>query len=133
MNIQLKNWQVLELNLNFDDYDKEDFGENRFELSYRVGRNKTESKEFIISFQVNLQGNNFNLDLSIRFFFVTDQNITDEFKKSDFVKINAPAIAFPYVRSYISNLTMQSGYETVVLPSINFVKLVNNNNNNIEE
>ncbi|TFH93897.1 preprotein translocase subunit SecB, partial [Porphyromonas levii] len=37
------------------------------------------------------------------------------------------------VRSYISNLTMQSGYETVVLPSINFVKLVNNNNNNIEE
>ncbi|WP_222708016.1 protein-export chaperone SecB [Algibacter pacificus] len=55
--------------------------------------------------------------------FKLDKDISEEFKLSDFPKINAPAIAFPYLRAYISNLTLQSGFEPVMLPSINFVNL----------
>ena len=57
------------------------------------------------------------------FMFSVDGEITEGFKLSDFPKINAPAIAFPYLRAYISNLTLQSGLEPVMLPSINFVTL----------
>ena len=52
--------------------------------------------------------------------------ITEDFKLSSFPKINAPAIAFPYLRAFVSNLTLQSGLEPVILPSINFVQLANN-------
>jgi preprotein translocase subunit SecB len=34
---------------------------------------------------------------------------------------NAPAIAFPYLRSFISTLTLNAGYILAVLLSINFV------------
>ena len=36
--------------------------------------------------------------------------------------INAPAIAFPYLRSFLSILTMQAGYPPVMIPSVNFVE-----------
>ena len=55
--------------------------------------------------------------------FRLDEEITEEFKLSDFPKINAPAIAFPYLRALVSNITLQSGFDPVMLPSINFVKL----------
>ena len=58
----------------------------------------------------------------MRFFFETDSPITEDFKKSSFPLINAPAIAFPYLRSFLSVLTMQAGYSPIMLPSINFVE-----------
>ena len=59
-------------------------------------------------------------------FEIVDEKITEDFKLSSFSKINAPAIAFPYLRAFVSNLTLQSGLEPVILPSINFVQLANN-------
>ena len=38
---------------------------------------------------------------------------------SSLFTVNAPAIAFPYIRAYISNLTSQSGLFTVTLPTFN--------------
>ena len=64
------------------------------------------------------------------FLFQVDQIVDEEFKQSDFIKVNAPAIAFPYVRSYISNLTLQSGFAPIILPSVNFVTLNENKKNN---
>ena len=55
--------------------------------------------------------------------FSTNIEITTEFKHSSFIKVNAPAIAFPYVRVFISNMTLNAGYNPVVLPSFNFIKL----------
>ena len=60
------------------------------------------------------------------FTFGLDEDITEEFKVSDFPKINAPAIAFPYLRAFISNVTLQSGFNPVMLPSINFVEFAKN-------
>ena len=79
--------------------------------------------EFVIAFDITIEGVELTLDLHMDFFFKANQDLDEEFKKSDFVKVSAPAIAFPYIRSYISNLTLQSGYPTVILPSINFVRL----------
>lgn len=40
-----------------------------------------------------------------------------------FFTLNAPAILFPYVRSYISSLTSVSGVDTVIIPTLNLTKL----------
>lgn len=94
-----------------------------FKFSYKTVGLPRSKNLFVVSFKVSIIGQDFKMDLLMDFFFVTDKELDDRFFSSPFAKANAPAIAFPYIRSYISNLTIQSGYETVVLPSINFVKL----------
>lgn len=52
--------------------------------------------------------------------FITNEPINEEFMKSPFTKINAPAIAYPFLRAYISTLMTLSGYSPLILPTINF-------------
>lgn len=49
---------------------------------------------------------------------IIDQN----FLKSEFAKISAPAIGFPYVRAFLSTVSLQAGLQPIILPSINFVQ-----------
>ena len=72
---------------------------------------------------MNIKAEEFGISLEMAFLFELNENIDEKFKQSDFLTVNAPAIAFPYVRSYISNLTLQSGFSPIILPSVNFVKL----------
>ncbi|UJL36647.1 protein-export chaperone SecB [Pantoea agglomerans] len=53
--------------------------------------------------------------------FTTDGQLDDEFKNSKFPVVNAPAIAFPFLRAFVANFLMSSGYKPILLPSINFV------------
>ena len=47
-----------------------------------------------------------------------ESNLTDKF-----LLINAPAIGYPYFRAFYSNFLLNAGYEPIILPTINFVKL----------
>lgn len=40
-----------------------------------------------------------------------------------FAKANAPAIVFPTLRAWVSNITLSAGYPPIMLPLINFQKL----------
>ena len=63
-------------------------------------------------------------DLKIEFLaiFGTSEKIDADFKKSTFVKSSSPAIAFPYLRSFISTLTLNAGLPPFILPAYNFTK-----------
>ena len=43
----------------------------------------------------------------------------DNIADSQYFIVNAPAIAFPYLRAYISTLTTQSGISPIILPTLN--------------
>ena len=45
----------------------------------------------------------------------------------DFVKYNAPAIMFPYIREHISSITQKSGMQPVYLAPINLVAVLSEN------
>lgn len=55
--------------------------------------------------------------------FKNSEEITNDFRASHFVKVNAPAIAYPFLRSFVANILLQSGYDPIILPAVNFVKL----------
>jgi preprotein translocase subunit SecB len=82
-------------------------------------------KSFQVEFaiKINTKRNDFTMKIVAVAHFSTDSEIDPEFRDSSFIRINAPAIAFPYVRAFISNLTLNSGYDPIVLPTYNFVKL----------
>ena len=128
MNIQLKEWKVKNLSFKINDIQIEKkTKKNSFNLSMGHFFSEENSKEFGIGFRINIKDEEFNILMEMVFLFELDENVDEKFKQSDFLTINAPAIAFPYVRSYISNLTLQSGFSPIILPSVNFVKLEKKN------
>ncbi|WP_314288091.1 protein-export chaperone SecB [Capnocytophaga sputigena] len=80
-------------------------------------------KEYIILFTGNFENELFTLNIIFGAVFGTSETIDEDFKESDFVKINSPAIAFPFLRSFISNLTLNAGLSPFILPAYNFAKI----------
>ena len=56
------------------------------------------------------------------FKFKVEEN--DELTLSNYFYTNAPAIVFPYIRSYIASVTALSGLPAVHLPLVNFPKSI---------
>lgn len=54
-------------------------------------------------------------------FFEIPDSVDDEIKEY-FLRVSAPAIIYPYARTFISNVTSFDADETVVLPIINFAE-----------
>ena len=123
MNIQLKSTRVEELHLTFSaDTDKDSFS-----FGFANGYSKNELDLFIVKFDVKIESERgYELKLLYVAEFQVDSEITDDFKESHFPKVNAPAIAYPYLRSYVSFVILNSGYEPLILPTINFQAMSNN-------
>jgi preprotein translocase subunit secB len=84
--------------------------------------NDERDKEYIILFAGNFENELFTLNIVFGAVFGTSEPIDEDFKESDFVKINSPAIAFPYLRSFISTLTLNAGLPPLILPAYNFTR-----------
>lgn len=61
------------------------------------------------------------------FSFESDEKLKSK-DKSVFLEKNSLAILFPYARSFITNITSQSGVEPIILPAINISAMVDKNN-----
>lgn len=112
---------------------EDDNFKNSFDLNTSnsfVDDNDKSENTFFINFNITIDDKEFKLVIDSIHQFDTEEPITEEFKKSDFPKVNAPAIAFPYLRAFISTITLQSGLKPVMLPSINFVEVAKKNQDN---
>ena len=89
----------------------------RHRTLFHDGSNNTFSVEFGLEVTVE---KSYRLTLKYASEFETDSEFDDDFKNSSFVRINAPAIAFPFIRSYVAHITLIAGFESVILPSVNF-------------
>lgn len=124
MKISLKECKVQEMT--FSIVKNDDRKEDSFDLKTSQVFPEEDNRRFDLFFEIDVKDTDFDLFIKMLFIFEIDDDITEEFKVSDFPKINAPAIAFPYLRALISNITLQSGFRPVMLPSINFVEFAKN-------
>ncbi len=97
----------------------------QFGLGFNLHFFKSKPRDFIIEFFVNLKAEQevFIIEVKADALFRTNKDIDSEFMKSHFATQNAPAIAFPFIRSFIATLTGNSGIPVVMLPSVNFQKI----------
>lgn len=88
--------------------------------------NKNLDTAFCINFKLDFTDKEdvFVLSVEATGIFESNSVIDETFINSDFAKVNAPAIAFPFLRSFISVLTLNAGYNPIILPSFNFTKVV---------
>ncbi len=94
-------------------------------MAFETIFSESKPRYFGIVFQIVLTSKkkDFKLTLDATAHFATSDDIDQSFRESDFHRVNGPAIAFPYVRSFISTLTLSAGYDTIILPSFNFQRL----------
>lgn len=123
--IKLNHIQVTDLSLSAGSFDKGITNDLETSFGFKTGFSEKNNRSFAILFEIILENKEkgFFLKIKSTAHFETDKDIDFEFKESSFVKISAPAIAYPYMRTFISNLTLNSGYEPIILPSLNFIKL----------
>ncbi len=108
-------------------------------IESRIKRNKRLEKNLVLNYRITPSGiideakKIYELKLIVDIVDENDQFESNvvilgvfEFKEviaidnlTTYFYINAPAIIFPYVRSYIAALTSLSGFETINLPPIN--------------
>ncbi|AMH11623.1 protein-export chaperone SecB [Klebsiella aerogenes] len=99
--------------------------ESQFGLSFEPVFDAENVREFKIIFDfeyITEEGKYLRVDYHST--FTTDSDIGDEFISSKFPIINAPAIAFPFLRAFVANVLISSGYQPVLLPSVNFVNFI---------
>ena len=126
MDIRLSSTEVIKIEMVAHEANED---VSSFDLNYRTAYPPGQPMTFYIVFSLHtLQPDQYDLRLEFVAHFKTSEPTSDAFRASNFTDINAPAIAFPYLRSYVSNLTMLSGYEPLMLPTLNFAKLYEQKN-----
>jgi preprotein translocase subunit SecB len=117
--LQYNKAESLHLVMNDDSSDDE----NEFVFDFDVFYPQNESNKFSIVFDLHIKHpGDFELNTKYVSVFSTSENIDEEFKNSAFTKINAPAIAFPFMRSFVATITLNAGFSPTILPSINFLE-----------
>lgn len=107
---------------------QKEFEKSNFELGLEIGFSEDDLRSFRIQFRAVISSEvGYELTVEYSSFFETDEEIIEDFKSSNFVTINAPAIAYPFLRSFISTITLNAGYEPVLIPTINFQALAQKN------
>lgn len=102
--------------------------EKEFNLQYEPHFYEKDKKKFDVIFNINLlEPNQYHLTLKYKTTFKTSNDINEKFKKSHFPFVNAPAIGFPFLRSFVSFMILNAGYSPLILPSINFINLFESN------
>lgn len=108
-----------ELSLNFNPSGKHFIKTNIFKLFLSVHvQLMPDNKDFI------------EIDTEATFAIKTGTTGIEDLMK--FFVINAPAIVFPYIRSYISTLSIQSGCKPILLPTLNLIGISEQLRMNIE-
>lgn len=128
MNLKLHHMQVSEMILSLssqiEDFSEKDNFELEFSTAYKLG--DAEECSFMIVFDLRLKVHDTHyLVVKYNAIFLTDTPITIDFQNSPFPKVNAPAIAFPFLRSFIATVLLNAGFEPILLPSINFQAMYN--------
>lgn len=105
-----------------------------FYFNHKIAKSTTKDlptqdreKVFIVEFDVHVHNTQrtFNVHVVFQVWFNCQNPVTEEFLNTPQLRISALAISFPFVRSLITTMTASAGYSPLYLPSVNFVKLVN--------
>lgn len=124
MNIRILDLKAKKLILSPSERERKDTDEDAFRFSLTQAFSEEPITTFLIIFELLYEADQgYTLEVEYQATFEADEPITEKFRSSNYPKINAPAIAYPFLRSFVSTVTVNAGYESVLLPTVNFVEL----------
>ena len=105
-----------------------------FHISHNIEYTEDENNTFFVTLNIVIfdkaKENNypFTMNVSITGIFQTNIEDVDSIRK--FAEINSIAILFPYLRSIVSTYTANANIQPLILPPINVVNMLKENNKN---
>lgn len=117
MELYLEHTSVNSLNLSRLSPEKE---EEFWDMDFTVTYPDEAHLEVLFNLQIVNLEDNFELQVDYFARFKTSEPIQEDFKQSAFPNVNASAIAFPFLRSFVATLILNAGYNPIFLPSVNF-------------
>lgn len=87
------------------------------------GEINSDNKLFTLTLRVVIRDATDNLEVGmvIKGFFSYEMGSIEELLP--YISVNAPAILFPYIRSYISSMTALGGMPPIILPTLNLTRV----------
>lgn len=117
---QFKGYRILETSARFPEKDEPTSISIQFAPD---GTWDKENKRFVLHLEVRVANDENTLSIVFKinadFIYKGD----DEEKVRRFLGQNAPALVFPYIRAYVTNLTALSGIPPLVLPTLNLAQV----------
>ena len=96
--------------------------ETEVSISPYVNFDDEQEQVYMVMFDGKFENSLFDLSLQFVAVFGTEAPIDEEFKTSDLVEVNSLAIAFPFMRSFLSTFTINAGIPPFILPAYTFSK-----------
>lgn len=104
----------------------------KFNLSRNVEYLDDEDNTMLVSLIVSVfedaEENNYPFSLKINMTGIFELDDIHESERESFAEVNAVAILFPYIRSLISTITANVNVPPLILPPINVVNLIKEEN-----
>jgi preprotein translocase subunit SecB len=100
---------------------------DKFRLTFNINFQESAPKEFAVIYNCFVQVEKLR-EMRVTYLarFETSDPVNEEFRTSHFVHMNSPAIGYPYMRAFVGQVLLLSGYKPVTLPTINFKLLYDN-------
>ncbi|MBU3185682.1 protein-export chaperone SecB [Clostridium estertheticum] len=102
--------------------------DNELKFKFESSIDEKDNNIYKVSIKVNISsGEDDNLVINVRmcalFGFAFNEELGNDIRKSMLEK-NTLAIMYPYVRSYITTISSQSGINPIILPTINISAMI---------
>jgi preprotein translocase subunit SecB len=83
--------------------------------------NKDDLNKFSAEIIITIQSKKGDFNLQVQTYGHFEINgVASNNDRDNFLFISAPTIIYPYIRAFVSNLTIQSGMNPIFIPTINF-------------
>jgi preprotein translocase subunit SecB len=137
--LQIKPIKFTALELEIGVLDQLDLQLNGKNLSLSVSA--TKASDSVVTIQLFLKldlGNNVGMRVIYAVDFSVDSPEQEEFKVTEstiedtFIQVNAPAIAYPFLRAFVATICVNAGYKPLMLPAVNFQAIFNERKANSE-
>lgn len=129
-NLQFQSFKVPESHIVFKEQ-----GEYKINIGFNPRAVVNKSQQLFIlklGVKVNDESDKFLIQMDTESIFKYSDEVELDVYLNSFFTLNAPAIVFPYIRAYITNLSAQSGMSPLVLPTLNLSGLGDDLKQNIE-
>eukprot|EP01012_Entosiphon_sulcatum_P027701 TRINITY_DN33410_c0_g1_i1.p1 TRINITY_DN33410_c0_g1~~TRINITY_DN33410_c0_g1_i1.p1 ORF type:complete len:158 (+),score=4.83 TRINITY_DN33410_c0_g1_i1:48-476(+) len=103
----------------------------QFTVNYGGVKSEDVENRFIENFELLLKDETEDTKITGKFIglFESTEKIDDDFIESHFIKVNAPAILYPFIRSYVSTVTINACIPPILIPTLNFSARAMNKDN----
>jgi preprotein translocase subunit SecB len=132
--MQLKLIKTLVKSLEFNQIDIDEDFVNKLDFSLSASWDEGTPLNFNVLFDFELfDDSGYKLNLKYEGVFETDSNVDESFMSSQWPQVNGAAILYPFMRAFVSTVTVNSGFDAAIIPSVNFQKMYSDKIKNINE